>query len=51
MWSPSLFYTFNRFYRTQNSVGLLNEHIIVEFPWLVIMEPAVPSTDIFYDDL
>ena len=31
MWSPSLFFISNRFYRTQNNFSPLNDHIIVEF--------------------
>ena len=46
MWNPSLFFISNRFYKTQNNFGPLNDHIITEFSWVVTMTPAVPSTDI-----
>ena len=46
MWNPSLFFIANRFYKTQNNFGPLNDHIITEFSWVVTMAPAVPSTDI-----
>ena len=46
MWNPSLFFISNRFYKTQNNFGPLNDHIITEFSWVVTMAPAVPSTDI-----
>ena len=46
MWNPSLFFISNRFYKTQNNFGPLNDHIITEFSWIVTMTPAVPSTDI-----
>ena len=46
MWSPSLFFISNRFYKTQNNFGPLNEHIFTEFSWVVTMAPAVSSTDI-----
>ena len=46
MWNPSLFFISNRFYKTENNFGPLNDHIITEFSWVVTMAPAVPSTDI-----
>ena len=46
MWNPSLVFISNRFYKTQNNFGPLNDHIITEFSWVVTMAPAVPSTDI-----
>ena len=46
MWSPSLFFISNRFYKTQNNLGPFHDHIITEFSWFVIMAPAVSSTDI-----
>ena len=46
MWSPSLFFISNRFYRTLNNFVSLNDHIITEFSWVVTMAPAVPSADI-----
>ena len=46
MWNPSLFFISNRFYKTQNNVDPLNDHIIKAFSWVVTMAPAVPSTDI-----
>ena len=36
----------NMFYKTQNNFGLLNDHIITEFSWVVTMAPTVFSTDI-----
>ena len=46
MWRPSLFFMSNRFYRTQNDFGPLNDHIITKFSWVVTMVPIAPSTDI-----
>ena len=46
MKSITLFIFSNRFYKTQNSFGPLNDHIIMKFSWVVTMAPAVPSTDI-----
>ena len=46
MWNPSLFFISNRFYKTQNNFGPLSDHIITKFSLVVIMAPAVPSTDI-----
>ena len=41
---PITFSISNRFYRTQNNVGPLNDQIITE--WVVTMVPGVPNTDI-----
>ena len=46
MWSPSLIFISNRFYKTQNNFGPLNSHLITEFSWVVTMAPAVHSIDI-----
>ena len=36
MGSPSLFFISNRFYRTLNNFGNLNDHIITEFSWVAM---------------
>ena len=46
MWGSPFFFISNRFYKTQNNFGPLNNHIITEFSWVVTMAPVVPSTDI-----
>ena len=38
--NPSLFCISDRFYRTQNSFGPLNNHMIPELSWVVIMVTA-----------
>ena len=43
MWSPSVFFISNRFYRTQNNFGPTYYHIITKFSWVVTMAPAVPA--------
>ena len=48
MWNPSLFFISNRFYKTQNNFGPLNDNIITELSWVVTMALAVPSTDILW---
>ena len=46
MRSPSLFFISNKFLRTQNNFGPLNDDIITKFPWDVTMVPTAPSADI-----
>ena len=48
MWNTSLFYISNRFCRTPNNFGPLNDHIITVFSWVVTIAPAVPSGDILW---
>ena len=37
MWNPSLIFISNRFYRTHNNFGSLNDHMITEFSWIATM--------------
>ena len=46
MWNPSTVFISNRFYRTQNNFGPLNDHTFTEFTWVVTMAPADFSADI-----
>ena len=37
MWNPSVFFISNKFYRTQNKFGPLNNHMFTEFSLVVTM--------------
>ena len=46
MWNPSLFFISNRFYKTQNNFGPLNDHIITEYPYVSKVATALRAWNV-----